>query len=168
MYGRWNKENSSGMWRKLWDQGNCITHEDGHAHILIMDYLQEKHNTSSVPPPPPPLFTSNTSQPISNAGICNVKSTLRGCAIQTPSVSPPPPPLLTRNVDQCNHSTEQCLRIASGKSGRVLSYIASSFRNSASQLNSMAYDKDFFGCDSRYHAANDFLTAELMSKFNVI
>ena len=98
MYGRQNKEDSSGMCRKLWEEGDYITQEDGHAHILIMDHLQER---------------------------CN-----------KPSVSPPPPPQLLLSI-------EKYLCIASGNSRCILSYVASSFRISAPQLDSIVDDKDF-------------------------
>ena len=55
-----------------------------------------------------------------------------------PSVSPPP----TTMMGQRTPANKLCLGIASQNSGSILSYLASSFRKSASQLDSMALGND--------------------------
>lgn len=149
LFGNRNKEN---ICRQLWIEGNCVTLEDGHARALITDHLNIQGSaaliTAAATAP-----ASTTIQPRAPLFSISVMARARAAAgynprrHSLPSVSPPPPPPTpprhTSNMGQCTPAARLCVGIASGNSGSILSYLASSFRSSASQLISMSHEKDF-------------------------
>ena len=152
-YGKKQNKTSEGGCRQLWIAGNCVSQEDVHAHNLIIERLKKSQARAAATKPP-------------NLRILSDQKILRARAIAgythplvvamsaqpsvdvrriPPSVSPPPPSSASPPPPTKMHNppTKSCLGIASGNSGSILSYVASSFKNSASQLESMSREKDF-------------------------
>ena len=109
-----------------------MTQEDVHAHVLIMDHLQDSAALTFTTWRAP-LSTLSLSRAASgNQHLSHTN--MSGALHIPPSVSPPPPTMLGQHTP----ATKLCLGIASGNSGSIFSYLASSFGNSALQLDSMA------------------------------
>ena len=158
-YGKKQNKTSEGGCRQLWIAGNCVSQEDVHAHDLIIERLKKSQVRAAATKPPMrmPLHSSDQNILRARAIAGYTHPLVEAVSAQPsvnarripPSVSPPPPSVLPSSASPHpstkihNPTTTSCLGIASGNSGSILSYVASSFKNSASQLESMSRKKDF-------------------------